>query len=140
MYDKICNHCKKPFVANRKDKVFCSQSCKIADWNKKQLVKAKQFDEISQTVLVLQEASSVGTVQEKKPTKNGLKKRYSFEPFHNYSMKHPERMKSIGLCGIGLTEVQLEYLVNLSEEQYTELYHKTKGMDIYEYLNEQGIQ
>lgn len=31
-YDRVCPNCKKPFIAHRKDKVFCKPKCKYEYW------------------------------------------------------------------------------------------------------------
>ncbi len=33
-YKKKCKNCEKRFVARRKDKVYCSSTCRICDWHR----------------------------------------------------------------------------------------------------------
>lgn len=36
VYNKTCPECKKPFIAHRKDKIFCNYKCRVNNYRKKQ--------------------------------------------------------------------------------------------------------
>lgn len=41
--EKICKYCKEPFIALRKDKIFCSSSCQKKDYRIRNKAKIKRY-------------------------------------------------------------------------------------------------
>lgn len=85
IHHKNCKYCGKSFVAKRKDKVYCSQSCKITDWQRERFKEAKQLkqtvqekqtvqkrlDQTVQTAQMVKEQLG-GTVQELRTVREQL--------------------------------------------------------------------